>query len=110
MGQTTLSISQNGFWIRDGDFFINVENNVDGAFAVMDTMEQIYLAFEDYADSYEVGVIQNNRAAAWLTLAISEENDSIKREYLSKARAYTDKGINIFTTSGNSLAMCPVKK
>ena len=31
MGQTTLSISQNGFWIRDGDFFINVENNVDGA-------------------------------------------------------------------------------
>jgi lipopolysaccharide export system permease protein len=32
MGQTTLSSSQNGFWIRDGDFFINVENNVDGSF------------------------------------------------------------------------------
>jgi lipopolysaccharide export system permease protein len=32
MGQTTLSSSQNGFWIRDGDNFINVENNIDGSF------------------------------------------------------------------------------
>jgi lipopolysaccharide export system permease protein len=31
LGQNTLSSSQNGFWIRDGDFFINVKNNVDGA-------------------------------------------------------------------------------
>ena len=30
MGQTSLSSGQNGFWIRDGDFFINVKNNVDG--------------------------------------------------------------------------------
>jgi lipopolysaccharide export system permease protein len=26
-----LSSSQNGFWIRDGDNFINVENNIDGS-------------------------------------------------------------------------------
>jgi lipopolysaccharide export system permease protein len=31
LGQKSLSISQNGFWIRDGDNFINVENNVDGS-------------------------------------------------------------------------------
>jgi lipopolysaccharide export system permease protein len=31
LGQNTLSISQDGFWIRDGDNFINVENNVDGS-------------------------------------------------------------------------------
>jgi lipopolysaccharide export system permease protein len=32
MGQSTLSSSQNGFWIKDGDFFINVKNNIDSSF------------------------------------------------------------------------------
>jgi lipopolysaccharide export system permease protein len=31
LGQTTLSESKDGFWIRDGDNFINVENNIDGS-------------------------------------------------------------------------------
>jgi len=31
LGQNSLSSSQDGFWIRDGDNFINVENNVDGS-------------------------------------------------------------------------------
>jgi lipopolysaccharide export system permease protein len=31
LGQNTLSNSQDGFWIRDGDNFINVENNLDGS-------------------------------------------------------------------------------
>ena len=30
LGQTSFSGSQDGFWIRDGENFINVENNVDG--------------------------------------------------------------------------------
>ena len=32
LGQASLSNNQDGFWIRDGDNFINVENNVDGSF------------------------------------------------------------------------------
>ena len=31
LGQTSFSGSQDGFWIRDGDNFINVENNIDGS-------------------------------------------------------------------------------
>jgi lipopolysaccharide export system permease protein len=31
LGQNSLSASQDGFWIRDGDNFINVENNIDGS-------------------------------------------------------------------------------
>ncbi len=31
LGQNSFSSSQDGFWIRDGDNFINVENNVDGS-------------------------------------------------------------------------------
>ncbi len=30
LGQASLSKNQDGFWIRDGDNFINVESNVDG--------------------------------------------------------------------------------
>jgi lipopolysaccharide export system permease protein len=30
MGNSSASINQNGFWIRDGDNFINVERNIDG--------------------------------------------------------------------------------
>ena len=30
LGQVNLSNNQDGFWIRDGDNFINVENNFDG--------------------------------------------------------------------------------
>jgi lipopolysaccharide export system permease protein len=30
LGQKSVSSSQDGFWIRDGDNFINVKNNVDG--------------------------------------------------------------------------------
>ena len=32
LGQASLSNNQDGFWIRDGDNYINVENNVDGSF------------------------------------------------------------------------------
>jgi len=30
MGNVSMSINQKGFWIRDGDNFINVERNIDG--------------------------------------------------------------------------------
>ena len=30
MGNSSVSINQNGFWIRDGDNFINVKGNIDG--------------------------------------------------------------------------------
>ena len=30
LGNQSLSLSQNGFWIRDDNNFINVENNLDG--------------------------------------------------------------------------------
>ncbi len=31
LGQATLAESQDGFWIRDGENFINVKNNIDGS-------------------------------------------------------------------------------
>ena len=31
LGQDSFSETQNGFWIRDGDSFVNIENNIDGS-------------------------------------------------------------------------------
>ncbi len=76
--------------------FVN-ENNIEGVFNILDTIEQIYQRHDDYKASYEVGVLQNNRAAAWLTRAISENDNTLKQGYLKKARKFTDKAIDLFT-------------
>ena len=40
MGNSSVSINQNGFWIRDGDNFINVKRNIDGTlFSVITVIE-----------------------------------------------------------------------
>lgn len=71
-------------------------NDYDGVFRTLDTIEQIFLSYNDYKSSFEMGVLQNNKAAAWLTLALNAEDDSIKYIYLENARQFTTKGIEIF--------------
>jgi lipopolysaccharide export system permease protein len=41
LGESTASISQEGFWIREGDNYINVINNIDGSFFTDVTIYQI---------------------------------------------------------------------
>jgi len=71
-------------------------NNYDGVFRTLDTIEKIYLSYSDYKNSFEMGVLQNNKAAAWLTLAMNEFDDSVKNSCLENARQFTTKGIQIF--------------
>ncbi|MEX0988500.1 MAG: tetratricopeptide repeat protein [Bacteroidales bacterium] len=47
-----------------------MENQPDSIFHLMDTIESIYSSVEHYATSFEVGVLYNNRAAAWLTMGL----------------------------------------
>ncbi len=53
----------------------------DSVFYLMDTIESIYLKYEHYAASYEVGVLYNNRAAAYISMALNS-NDSISKDSL----------------------------
>ena len=39
----------------------------DSVFWLMDTIQSIYNSFTHYDQSYEIGVLYNNRAAAWLS-------------------------------------------
>ncbi|TFH39527.1 MAG: hypothetical protein E4G95_00910 [Bacteroidia bacterium] len=48
-------------------------------FSLLDSVESIYASYLHYTDSYERGVILNNRAAALLTLALYR--DSIRVDY-----------------------------
>lgn len=49
-------------------------NDFDGVFALMDSIEHIYSAFEHYKASYETGVLYNNRAATYLTMAFYHDD------------------------------------
>lgn len=46
---------------------------LDSVFWLMDTIERIYTSVPHYRESYEVGVLYNNRAAAWLSILLQPE-------------------------------------
>lgn len=46
------------------------ENNFTSVLSLLDSIEQVYLAVPHYAHSYERGVVDNNRAAVFLTIAL----------------------------------------
>lgn len=50
------------------------ENSFDDVFSLLDSVEQIYTAVPHYNNSYELGVIYNNRAAAYITLALFRDS------------------------------------
>ncbi len=52
-------------------------SNFTGIFNLLDSIEDIYNSINHYNNSFEVGVLYNNRAAAYLTMAISFENNSL---------------------------------
>src|SRR4030066_1830337 len=45
-------------------------NEYDSVFYLMDTVESVYSRIKHYKNSYEIGVLHNNRAAAFLTMAL----------------------------------------
>ncbi|MCF8373796.1 MAG: tetratricopeptide repeat protein [Bacteroidales bacterium] len=62
-----------------------LDNQYDSIFALLDKVEGIYSVIHHYRNSYEMGVLYNNRAAAWLTFALAkmEDSTSISSEYFN---------------------------
>ena len=54
-------------------------NNYDGVIRLLDSIEQIYSQYPHYCGSFETGVLENNRAAVYLTLGLSY--DSLSSPY-----------------------------
>ena len=72
------------------------ENKLDSIFWLMDTIESIYTRVEHYRNSFELGVLYNNRAAACLSLLMNE-NDAMERDSLLMVADHAiNKSITIY--------------
>lgn len=48
------------------------QSSYDSIFLLMDSIEHIYNSLDHYKSSFEKGVLYNNRAAAWIAMALYE--------------------------------------
>ncbi len=79
------------------------KHNYQDVLLLLDTIEQIYEAVDHYRNSYEMGVLNNNRGAVNLTIALHEyDSGEIRNNYLIKAEKYFKKSINIYTNWMNN--------
>ncbi len=60
--------------LYEGYNALAVANDYAGVIRLLDTIEQIYSQYPHYAGSFETGVLENNRAAVYLTLGISYDS------------------------------------
>ncbi|OFY50912.1 MAG: hypothetical protein A2W85_04695 [Bacteroidetes bacterium GWF2_41_31] len=55
-------------------------NAIDSIYLLMDEIEVIYNSFDHYRNSYEVGVLYNNRAATYLTVALFTDSTLMSKK------------------------------
>ncbi|MBW2011684.1 MAG: hypothetical protein JRI32_08630, partial [Deltaproteobacteria bacterium] len=79
------------------------ENQYGLALDILDNLEKIYDNTPGYKDSYEKGLVYNNRASVYLIkvetdhLTAGDNRDAEKiKQYLKSARKYTQKSIDIY--------------
>lgn len=67
-------------------------------FIVLDDLENIYKSTPGYTDSYELGVIYNNKAATYILMALYDENKNKneKNELLEKASKEAQNSIIVY--------------
>ncbi len=73
------------------------ENDYLAVFSLLDQIENIYKNAKGYENSYEMGVVYNNRTATYLILGLYESSDKKdKKKYLRLALDATRKSIDIY--------------
>lgn len=60
----------------------NTSKNYTAAVAVLDSIENIFLKVPGYSESYEPGIVYNNRASIYISKALYHSHDSIEKHYL----------------------------
>ena len=59
-------------------------NDFEGVIRLIDTIEQIYSQYPHYRGSFETGVLENNRAAVYLTLGLNYDSLSSPYHHLGQ--------------------------
>lgn len=72
------------------------ENRFDDAFLLLDSITEIYNKYDDYKNSYEIGVIFNNRAAIYLTQALAIHDGIKKDSLINNAEINVRRSIEIY--------------
>ena len=74
------------------------ENDTEMVVAILDSIRTIYLSVPHYRGSYELGVIENNLASVYLTVALSSTGiDERKQFLLSAAEEHLLSGIDYYS-------------
>jgi len=58
------------------------DNKYNEILSLLDSMSNIYNKYDDYQNSYEMGVVYNNKVAVHLTIALFETSDNHKKDSL----------------------------
>jgi tetratricopeptide (TPR) repeat protein len=73
------------------------ENDYEKVLSLLDSIKEVYSSVPHYANSYELGVIQNNRASVFLTKALSDTTlDEIRQNYFALAEQHLLKSIDYY--------------
>jgi len=75
------------------------ESRYDSVFWLMDTIEGVYSSFDHYRDGFEVAVLYNNRAAAYLSIFMQPENEILIGDtavFMSKAENAVRKSLRMY--------------
>ena len=73
-------------------------NDHEGILALLDSIENIYTSIPHYRNSYEMGVVENNRASVFLTKALSDTvREEIRQHYFALAGQHLLMSIEYYT-------------
>jgi len=74
-------------------------NDFDAIFSLMDSIELIYTSIDHYKESYEVGVLYNNRAASYLTMALytTDIEIAVQDSLINLAETAANRSVEIYT-------------
>jgi len=68
----------------------------ESVFLLMDSIESIYSKYDHYKRSYENGVLYNNRAATFLTIALQSDSITDADSLMNLAETATNRSIEIY--------------
>lgn len=67
--------------------------------ALLDSIDDIYSTVPHYSNSYEKGVLQNNRGSVFLTMALNDSlKEAVRQNYFSLAENHLISGIDYYNS------------
>jgi hypothetical protein len=91
-------IVQTKYLFREFDELMK-ENKFSSALPLADTIEFILVSIPGYLESYEPGIVYNNRGSAYLSMALYSTEDSTEKiRFLELAEKNIDSSIVIYNT------------